>query len=123
MVKQNQGGAIVSISSVHAYRPFPRSTAYNAAKAAVNHMSGTWAAELAQYGIRVNVIEPGWVDTPGERAFFTEEQIREEGKKLPLGRLARPEEIAEAACYLASEQSSYVTGTVLRVDGGFVLPR
>lgn len=123
MVAQKTGGAIVSISSVHASRPFPRSTAYNGAKAAVNHMSATWAAELAQYGIRVNVIEPGWIDTPGERNFVSDEQIIEEGKKLPLGRLGRPEEIAEAVCFLVSDQGAYMTGSVMRVDGGFVLPR
>jgi glucose 1-dehydrogenase len=123
MVAQGDGGSIVSISSVHAVRAFPLSTAYNGAKAAVNHMSRTWAAELAQYRIRVNTIEPGWIDTPGERNHYSEEQIREEGKKLPLGRLGRPVEIARAVAYLVSEQASYVTGTCLRVDGGIVLPR
>lgn len=122
MVEQGEGGAIVSISSVHAVRAFPSSTAYNGAKAAVNQMTRTWAAELAKYRIRVNAIEPGWIDTPGERAFYTEEQILEEGARLPLGRLGRPEEIADAVSYLASDRASYVTGTILRVDGGILLP-
>jgi glucose 1-dehydrogenase len=123
MVAQGRGGSIVMISSVHAERPFALSTAYNGAKAAINHMARTWAVELAQYGIRVNVIEPGWIDTPGERAFYSQEQIRERGPKLPLGRLGRPEEIAAAVAYLVSGDAAYVTGACLRVDGGIVLPR
>lgn len=122
MVKQGEGGSIVMISSVHAERHFGRSTAYNAAKAAVNSMAMTWAAELARDRIRVNVIEPGWTDTPGERAFYTEERILEEGASLPLGRLARPAEIGAAVRFLCSEDASYITGSILRVDGGFVLP-
>jgi glucose 1-dehydrogenase len=121
MVKQS-GGSIVVISSVHAERAFPDNTAYNGAKAAVNHMALTWAAELAQHNVRVNVIEPGWTDTPGERSYYTEEQIREQGKKLPLGRLARPEEIAAAVRYLVSDEAAYMTGSCMRVDGGILLP-
>jgi glucose 1-dehydrogenase len=123
MVAQGRGGSIVMISSVHAARPFALSTAYNGAKAAINHMARTWAVELAQYGIRVNAIEPGWIDTPGERAFYSQEQIREQGRKLLLGRLGRPEEIAAAVAYLVSGDAAYVTGACLRVDGGIVLPR
>jgi glucose 1-dehydrogenase len=121
MVKQGSG-SIVVISSVHAVRAFPNSTAYNGAKAAVNHMALTWAAELAPHRIRVNIVELGWMDTPGERSFYTEEQIREEGRKLPLGRLGRPEEIASAVRFLVSEEAAYVTGSCLRVDGGVLLP-
>ncbi len=123
MIRQGNGGSIVVISSVHAEQPYARSTSYNGAKAAVNQMARTWAVELAPHRIRVNAIEPGWTDTPGERTFFTEDQIREEGKKLPLGRLARPDEIAAAVCFLVSEQAAYITGSILRVDGGIVLPR
>lgn len=122
MIAQQSGGSIVMISSVHAERPFPRSTAYNGAKAAVNQMALTWAAELAPHHIRVNVIEPGWTDTPGERAFYSEEQIRKEGAALPLGRLAEPSEIASAVRFLCSGNASYVTGSILRVDGGIILP-
>jgi glucose 1-dehydrogenase len=122
MVKQGGGGSLVVVSSVHAFRPYLNATPYNAAKAAVNHMASTWAAELIQYGIRVNVVEPGWTDTPGERRFNTEEQIREGGKIVPIGRLARAEEIAKAVLFLASEEdSSYMVGGCLRVDGGFSL--
>jgi glucose 1-dehydrogenase len=123
MVRQGRGGSIIQISSVHASRPYINATAYNAAKAAVNHMSATWALELAGRGIRVNVIEPGWIDTPGERAFLTDEQISEAAPGLPFGRLGTPDEIARGAVYLASDDASYVTGTVLRIDGAFALAR
>ena len=123
MVRQGKGGSIIQISSVHASRPYVNATAYNAAKAAVNHMSATWALELAGCGIRVNVIEPGWIDTPGERAFLTDEQISAAAGKLPFGRLGTPDEIAHGAVYLASGDASYVTGTVLRIDGAFALAR
>ena len=120
MVKQG-GGSIVVISSVHAERAFPNSTAYNGAKAAVNNMARTWAAELAKDNVRVNVIEPGWIDTPGERSYFTDEQIREEGRKLPLGRLGKPEEIATAVRYLVSDEAAYITGIQLPLDAGFAV--
>lgn len=122
MVKQG-GGNIIVVSSIHSFRPYPNATAYNAAKAAVNHMAATWAVELAPNKIRVNVLEPGWTDTPGERVFYSEDFIAEEGKKLPLGRLATAEEVAKAAVYLASGDAAYVTGAVLRIDGGFSLTR
>lgn len=123
MVEQKRGGSIVFISSVHAVMAFPNAVAYNAAKAGLNHMARTIAAELTPYGIRVNTIEPGWIDTPGERVTFSAEEIEREGKQLPLGRLGTAEEIAKGAAYLASDDASYVTGTTLRIDGGFVLPR
>jgi glucose 1-dehydrogenase len=121
MVEQ-KSGSIVVITSVHAVRPFPNNTAYNGAKAAANHMAQTWAAELVSHGIRVNVVEPGWTDTPGERTLYTEEQIREEGSRLPMGRLASAAEIANAVRFLVSDEAAYITGSVLRVDGGILLP-
>lgn len=123
MVKQG-GGNIAIVSSVHAARPYPLSTAYNGAKAAINHMAATWASELAQYKIRVNILEPGWIDTPGERAYSSDDQIREHGEKLLMGRLGTSEEMAKAILFMVSEEdSSYMTGSCLRVDGGFVLPQ
>jgi glucose 1-dehydrogenase len=84
-------------------------------------MVRTWAAELAPYRIRVNAIEPGWIDTPGERLFVSQEEIQEKGKLLPLGRLGTPQEVAHAVAFLVSDLASYITGTCLRVDGGYVL--
>jgi glucose 1-dehydrogenase len=121
MIAAGRGGNIVNIGSVLAHIPYVNSSPYNGAKAAVAQMSNTWALELAPHGIRVNTIEPGWTDTPGERAFATEEQIREEGAKLPLGRLGSPQEIANAVAFLVSAEAAYITGTVLRVDGAVTL--
>jgi glucose 1-dehydrogenase len=123
MIAGNTPGSIVTISSVLAHIPYVNSSPYNGAKAAVNQMAKTWALELAPHGIRVNVIEPGWTDTPGERNFATEDQLRDEGAKLPLGRLGRSSEIAQAVAFLVSEDASYVTGSILRVDGGISLVR
>jgi glucose 1-dehydrogenase len=123
MVSQGDGGSVIAISSVHAVLAFKNSVAYNTAKAGLNHMVKTIANELAQHGIRANVVEPGWIETPGELRFVTKEQINEASKQLPLGRIGTIDDIGAAVAYLASPQASYVTGSVLRVDGGFVLPR
>jgi glucose 1-dehydrogenase len=123
MVAQGGGGCILFISSVHAFIPVRTALSYNAAKAGMNHMSATMARELAEHRIRVNVIEPGWIDTPGERQFATEEQMREGGKSLPWGRLGAIEDIGRAATFLCSDAADYITGAVLRVDGGFWLEK
>jgi glucose 1-dehydrogenase len=86
-------------------------------------MARTAAGELAPHNIRVNIVEPGWTDTPGERAFATEEELRAGGAALPLGRLATIEDLGRCVAFLASDDAAYITGATLRVDGGFVLPR
>ncbi len=121
MVERGGGGKIVFVSSVHADRPYGRSAAYNASKTGLNHMARTIAAELIRHKINVNSIEPGWIDTPGERGTFGDEMIAREEKKLPWGRIGTPEDIGKAAAFLCSDDADYITGTVLRVDGGFVL--
>lgn len=120
MVARGGTGKIVFISSVQAYLPIAACVAYGAAKAGLNHMMRTIAVELSQHRINVNAIEPGWIDTPGEHATFGEERIETEGKLLPWGRLGTPEDIGRAAAFLCSDEADYVTGTILRVDGGFV---
>lgn len=123
MVDRGGGGKILIISSVHAFIPFGNSVAYNTAKAGINHMGYTMATELTEHRINVNVIEPGWTDTPGERNFATEEELREGGKKLPWGRLGTIEDIGKTAAFLCSDAADYITGACLRVDGGFWLPK
>ncbi len=123
MRRQGQGGRIILMSSVHASYAYPNALTYNVAKAGLNHMARSLATELASDGILVNAVEPGWINTEGERTFFSDEQIRELGRTLPLGRLGTPEEIAWMVVFLASAQGGYITGSVMRVDGGFVLPR
>ena len=122
MVAQGRGGNIVVVSSVHAVLPIKHSLPYNTAKAGINHMARTMASELVGEGIRVNILEPGWIDTPGERTFSSEDEIKEAGKRLPMSRLGTIEEIGKGVAFLASDDASYVTGSTLRVDGGFVLP-
>lgn len=117
----HNGGSIVMISSVHAVRPYPNAAAYNAAKAALDHLAASMALELAPHRIRVNVVAPGWIDTPGERGHNTEQQIQAREPGLPLGRLGKAEEVASAVAYLCSPNAAYVTGSTLRVDGGFAL--
>lgn len=121
MVERGGGGKIIFISSVHAEIAYVNSVAYNAGKAGINHLAKTIAAELTPYRINVNVIEPGWIDTPGEHATFGREAIEAAAAALPWGRMGRPEDIGKAAVYLASEDADYVTGSVMLVDGGFLL--
>jgi glucose 1-dehydrogenase len=125
MVKQpllgRSRGKIVIISSVHEEMAFALSAAYNMSKAAINHLARTMAIELAPQRINVNVVNPGWIDTPGERSYFSEEEIREGGEKIPWGRIGVPEDIGKAVAYLASDYADYATGSVLRVDGGLMV--
>ena len=122
MIRQGKGGAIVMVSSPHAFIPVPKSMAYNMAKAAVDMMAKTAAIEVARSGIRVNIVHPGWTDTPGERKFATEESLRGAGSFIPLGRLGTSEEIAEAILVLCDPRHGYMTGASLLVDGGISLP-
>jgi glucose 1-dehydrogenase len=122
MIRQGQGGSAVLISSIHAKEAIPSSAAYNMAKAAVDQLGRTAALELARYGIRVNLVYPGWTDTPGERKYFSEEMLRRGGELTPLGRLVKPEEIARGILFLVDPASESVTGSTLSVDGGGALP-
>lgn len=123
MVAQGGGGSVVAISSVHAVQAFKNSLPYNTAKAGLNHMVRSIANELAPHSIRANVVEPGWIETPGELRFSTKEEMDKAGRRLPLGRIGTIEDIGAAVVYLSGPSASYVTGAVLRVDGGFILPR
>ena len=118
MVERGAKGSLIYISSPHAHLPFKGAIDYNTAKAGGHHLVLSAANELMWYGIRVNLIEPGWTDTPGERTWYTDETLYSEGARLPLGRLATPEDIGRAAVFLASDEAAYVAGAVLRVDGG-----
>lgn len=122
MVEQGTGGAITVISSPHAVIAFPTAMAYNMSKAAIDHMVRTAATELVSHGIRVNTFHPGWIDTPGERKFFTEEQLEEGGRSLPMGRLGTSEEMAKGIAFTLSDDAAYMTGSVLSMDGGVGLP-
>ncbi len=118
MVEAGRGGSIVIVASIHAEHAFAGSTAYNVAKFGVTGLGLTMANELARHRIRVNILNPGWIDTPGERRYYSEEQLREEGQKLPWGRLGQPSEMGRVVAFLASDDASFVTGAILRADGG-----
>ncbi len=118
MVGRGAHGSLIYISSPHARLPFKGAIDYNVAKAAGHQLALSAANELMWHDIRVNLIEPGWTDTPGERTWYSDETLHAEGAKLPLGRLGTPEDIGRAAVFLASDQAAYIAGAVLTVDGG-----
>jgi glucose 1-dehydrogenase len=122
MVQQGHGGSIIMVSSPHAFIAAPRAMAYNLSKAAVEHMAKTAAIEVAEHRIRVNIIQPGWTDTPGELKFASRETLDTAGAKIPLGRLGTPEEMGEAIAFLVDPRNSYITGAALLIDGGISLP-
>lgn len=122
MIKQGDGGAIVLVSSPHAVIAAPRAMAYNMSKAAIEHMARTAAVEVAEFRIRINVIQPGWTDTPGELKFASRETLDTAGAKIPLGRLGTPDEMAEGILFLCDSCHSYMTGATLLIDGGISLP-
>lgn len=117
-----QRGSIVIVSSPHAVQAIPEAMAYNMAKAAIDQMARTAAIEVVAQRIRVNILHPGWTDTPGERKFSSEGELQRTAGALPWGRLARPEEIARGVVFFCDPASEYVTGSTLLIDGGLALP-
>lgn len=120
MVAQSRGGAIVNIASIVTEIGAPRGVHYTASKAGVVGLTRAAAGALAPYAIRVNAIAPGLTDTAQPRDGMTEAEIDEAGAAMPLGRLITPAEIAEAAVFLAAEESRQMTGQTLHVNGGSV---
>jgi NAD(P)-dependent dehydrogenase (short-subunit alcohol dehydrogenase family) len=123
MQESGQGGSIINIASVHSVQNVGGTAPYAASKGGVAALTRTAAIDLAPAGIRVNAICPGWVDTPLIRGIFESDadpaaaRQAVERRQL-LGRLGRPEEIGRAAVFLAGDDSSYVTGSLLFVDSG-----
>ena len=136
MVAQGDGGAIVNIASVDGILPC-LGTAYDSAKAAAIHFTRSLAVDLAPHGIRVNAIAPGAIQvetlarmhagelppvwTPGSPTGLMGDLMRRRSANIPLGRRGEPDDVARAALFLATEASSYITGQVLQVDGGWTL--
>lgn len=119
-----EGGSIILNASIVGSKGLPANSVYAATKAAVRSFARTWTTDLKDRHIRVNVVSPGATDTPGLNELFGSSEIGQQRRKLissavPLGRLATPKEIARAVVFLASDESSYITGTELFVDGGF----
>jgi NAD(P)-dependent dehydrogenase (short-subunit alcohol dehydrogenase family) len=118
------GASIVLNASIVASKGFSSNSVYSATKAAIRSFARTWTTDLKDRRIRVNAISPGSIDTPGLSDLLASSETGEQRKKMistvvPLGRFGTPDEIAKAVVFLASEDSSYVTGTELFVDGGF----
>lgn len=114
------GGTIVLTSSIAAHNGGPGHAVYNATKAAVRSLARTLTAELRGRGIRANAVSPGPTATQGFNDFFAGDQevIAQVVAQIPVGRIARPEEVAAAVTFLASDESSFVAGAELVVDGG-----
>ncbi|MGO4406269.1 SDR family oxidoreductase [Bosea sp. RAF48] len=120
-VMADRGGAILNISSIAGLGGLPRRNAYGAAKAGIAQITKNLACEWAGLGIRVNALAPGYVGTALVRTLEAAGRIDRAKleRRIPMGRLAEPEEIAEAGWFLCSPAASYVTGAILSVDGGW----
>lgn len=121
-VQQGRGGCIVFISSINAEAAFPRRTAYACAKAGVQMMTKTLAIEWASLGIRVNAVGPSHTETEMTQQNIARGAIDVESikRRIPLGRLARVEDVANAVSFLCSDKASFITGHSLYVDGGYL---
>ena len=118
------GASIILNASIVASKGLPANSVYSATKAAIRSFARTWTTDLKDRRIRVNAVSPGSIDTPGLSNLLASSETGQQRMKMisnavPLGRLGTPDEIAKAVVFLASDDSSYVTGTELFVDGGF----
>lgn len=118
------GASIILNASIVASKGLSSNSVYSATKAAVRSFARTWTTDLKDRRIRVNAVSPGSIDTPGLSELLASSETGQQRLKMlstsvPLGRLGKPDEIAKAVVFLASDDSSYITGTELFVDGGF----
>jgi len=121
MIEQKQGGRIINMSSIHATLSEPFAGPYTAAKGGIEAMSRTMATELAPYKILVNCVAPGATFSELTTPMYTESVKRALFQRVPLKEIAQPEWIAAGVVFLASEDSRYMIGQVLTIDGGYVM--
>jgi NAD(P)-dependent dehydrogenase (short-subunit alcohol dehydrogenase family) len=114
----SQGSSVILVGSIASIKGFGAFSVYNATKAAVRSFARTWIMDLKGRGIRVNVLSPGHIDTPGLSVLMTNEQKAGVLANVPLGRLGTPDDMGSTAVFLASDDSSYVNGIELFADGG-----
>ena len=114
----SRGSSVILVGSIASIKGFEAFSVYDASKAAVRSFARSWILDLKDRGIRVNVLSPGHIDTPGLSALMTDEQKARVVASVPLGRLGTPDEMAKTAVFLASDDSSYVNGVELFADGG-----
>jgi NAD(P)-dependent dehydrogenase (short-subunit alcohol dehydrogenase family) len=112
------GASVILTGSMVSIKGFAACAVYNASKAAVRSFARTWIVDLKGRDIRINVLSPGYTDTPGLAPFMTEDVKATAAASVPLGRLAMPDDLGKAAVFLASDDSAYITGIELFVDGG-----
>jgi NAD(P)-dependent dehydrogenase (short-subunit alcohol dehydrogenase family) len=122
VMKQQRKGTVINTASNFGITGSATRTAYSAAKAAIIAFTKSLALELAPYGIRANCIAPGLTGTKRVLSRFSPERWATASKAIPMARAAEPKDIAEGVVFLASEESSYITGQTLHVNGGMVLP-
>jgi len=121
MIEQDKGGKIINISSIHAVLSYPSSSAYSTAKGGMEAFSRTLATELAPYKVNVNCLEPGATYTELTRDQYTETVKKALYERITLKEIAEDDWIAKGAIFLASEDSRYMTGQVLVLDGGYIM--
>jgi NAD(P)-dependent dehydrogenase (short-subunit alcohol dehydrogenase family) len=114
----SQGSSVILTGSIASIKGFASTSVYSASKAAVRSFARTWTADLKDRGIRVNVLSPGHTATPGLSQFLSDDEREAATATVPLGRLGTPDDLGKAALFLASDDSAYVTGIELSVDGG-----
>jgi NAD(P)-dependent dehydrogenase (short-subunit alcohol dehydrogenase family) len=119
---RGRAGAILNMASIHAEAAAPGRSAYAAAKAAVVQFTAVAAVELAPLGLRVNCIAPGFIATEASREMIAAGKLDGAGieRRTPLGRLGNPEDVTRAALFLLSDESGFMTGETIRVDGGWL---
>jgi NAD(P)-dependent dehydrogenase (short-subunit alcohol dehydrogenase family) len=121
LVQRGRPGAVVNLASSAAFRSSPRGVHYVSSKAGMVGFTRATALELAPYRIRVNAIAPGTTDTAQPRYGMSEEELQAVGRQVPLGRMAVPEDVANLALFLASDEASHITGQTMHVNGGAYL--